>query len=122
MKNTFFRKRIIVAISTLWMFSPLLVFGQNFTWLQNVIDETSGLVALVIPLLVGLALMFFIWGLVVFIMNSGNEQERQVGKQKMIWGIVALFVIVSVWGIVRLLQTITAVTGGKGSLAPPAIL
>ncbi len=39
----------------------------------------------------------------------------------MIWGIVALFVIVSVWGLVSLLQLLTGAGGGGTPTAPPLL-
>ena len=122
MKKENIKRNVLITASTIWMLSPFIVFGQNFTWLTTIINGVDSLVILAVPVLLGIGLAFFIWGLVVFIANSGNEQAREVGKQKMIWGVVALFVIVSVWGLVRLLQTITGVTGSAGSLTAPTVL
>lgn len=52
----------------------------------------------------GLALLFFFWGLAQFILNAGSEDGRKAGRQIMLWGIIALFIMFSVWGIVQLLQ------------------
>ncbi len=54
-----------------------------------------------IPILVALTLLVFFWGLAKFILAvSGDEKAIQGGKDLMKWGIVALFVMTSVWGIV----------------------
>ena len=58
---------------------------------------------------VGIALAVFIWGLVQFIYASGDEKAIEIGRERMVWGIVALFFIVSVWGIVGILQTMLGV-------------
>ena len=61
------------------------------------------LIALLIPVIAGLALLAFFWGLAKFIMNvSGDEKAVTEGKNLMIWGLVALFLMVSVWGLLRL--------------------
>lgn len=57
----------------------------------------------VIGLLSGLALVYFIWGMVKYIQGSDNEQTRKEGQQMMLYGIIGLFVLVSVWGLVRVL-------------------
>ena len=44
--------------------------------------------------------VFFIWGLAIFIRDSGNPEKKEEGRNKMVWGIITLFVIVSLWGIV----------------------
>ena len=50
------------------------------------------------------ALVVFFWGMVKYISGLGSEQDKKAGKEIMVWGIVALFVMISVWGLVRLLQ------------------
>ncbi len=56
-----------------------------------------------IPLLVGVALLVFFWGLVKFIYKAGSETAHEEAKNIMVWGIVGLFVMVSIWGIVSFL-------------------
>jgi len=58
----------------------------------------------VIPFLFALALVVFIWGVIqFFFLNADEEAKRSQGKQFIIWGIIALAVMVSVWGLVRTL-------------------
>lgn len=47
-----------------------------------------------------LAILVFVWGIVKFIFNANDTVEREKGKQLMIGGIIAFFVLVSLWGIV----------------------
>ncbi len=54
----------------------------------------------VIPLIFSLALVMFVWGVVQFVINNDEEAKKAKGKQFMIWGILALTVMVSVWGLV----------------------
>jgi len=58
----------------------------------------------IIPLLIGLAVVGFIYGIIQYFLNSENEEKRKKGKEFMLWGIIALFVIISFWGIVNILQ------------------
>lgn len=46
----------------------------------------------------------FMWGLVQFLMNVEDSKGRQEGLQKIIWGIVGLFIMVSIWGIIAIMQ------------------
>lgn len=57
----------------------------------------------VIPLIFVLAFMLFIWGVVQYVINDTEEAKREKGKQFMLWGIIALFVMFSVWGLVAVL-------------------
>ena len=56
----------------------------------------------IIPLLVGVTLLSFFWGLAKFIRAAGDEKKITEGKEFMKWGIVGLFVMVSIWGLVNL--------------------
>lgn len=56
----------------------------------------------VIPLIFALALVSFIWGVVQFVINGDDEAKKTKGKNFMIWGIIALAVMISVWGLVRI--------------------
>ncbi len=67
---------------------------------KDVICIFLDLLSLVIPLLAGLALLAFFWGLAKFVYNAGSESAREEAKNVMFWGIIALFVMVSIWGIV----------------------
>lgn len=58
----------------------------------------------IIPLLLALALVFFIWGVTKFILHADDEAKREEGKKFIMWGIIGLFVIVSIWGIVNILN------------------
>lgn len=56
---------------------------------------------IILPFLVTLAVVGFIWGVIQYFLNPDNEEKRKAGKSFIIWGLIALFVIVSVWGLVN---------------------
>lgn len=57
----------------------------------------------VVPLIFSLALASFVFGVVQYVLNESDEGKREKGKQFMVWGIIALTVMVSVWGLVNML-------------------
>lgn len=57
---------------------------------------------IIMPLLYALAFLLFMIGMVRFFFLGGDE-GREKGKSLMLWGIIGLFVLFSVWGLVRLL-------------------
>lgn len=73
------------------------------TYLGQLIYSVWLLVKLALPVVVSLALLYFLWGVAQFIFKADNQASREEGRQKMVWGVVALFVMISVWGIVYLL-------------------
>ena len=59
-------------------------------------------------LLMTLAVVLFFWGVVKFIAQDKKEE----GKTMMIWGVIALFVMFTIWGIISFMQKSTINTGG----------
>ncbi|MBX4188993.1 hypothetical protein KW785_00145 [Candidatus Parcubacteria bacterium] len=70
--------------------------------LQDVVLLFLDLIHTALPVLAALALLLFIWGLIKFIYKSGDEKSHTDGRKFMIWGVIALFVLVSFMGIIRL--------------------
>lgn len=74
----------------------------SFAALGNVsglVADIGNIVNQIIPILFALALLAFFYGLVKYIF--GKEDDKAAAKKTMIWGVVALFVMASVWGLVR---------------------
>ena len=62
------------------------------------------IVGLLIPVVAGLTLLTFFWGLAKFIARVGGDTKAVTeGKNLMIWGIIGLFIMVSIWGILSFL-------------------
>jgi len=107
MKN--FYPAFFIATASLLLPLPLFAavctsFSGTPNTFGDVICIFIDLILTVIPIVAGLALVVFFWGLAKFILKAGEESAREEGKQVMKWGIVALFVLVSIWGIVMFLH------------------
>jgi len=57
----------------------------------------------IIALLFALATLYFLWGVVGFILNTDNDEERTKGKNHMIWGIVGMFIMIASYGIINII-------------------
>jgi uncharacterized membrane-anchored protein len=87
--------------------------------LLTLINSIQELINLLIPLIIGLALVGLLWGLTMYIFKAGDEKAQGEGKKVMFWGVIALFVMVSVWGIVGVLQE--SLFDGADITQPPEI-
>jgi len=70
-------------------------------------------VAIINPLLyfmMGLALVYFLWGVVEYLMHGDEPDARATGTQHIIWGIIGLTIMVSVFGIMRLIESTIGVS------------
>jgi hypothetical protein len=75
----------------------------NPTFGKLIMYATCLLSKSIVPLLFGFAMVLFIWGVVQYVIGTDDEAKKKKGKMFMIWGIVALVVMTSVWGLVRIL-------------------
>lgn len=78
--------------------------SSKFSTFSDLIGLFIDLINPLLYLMVGLGLLVFLKGLVVFISKAGDAKSHAEGRSLMIWGLVALFVMVSVIGILRLVH------------------
>jgi uncharacterized membrane protein YfcA len=57
----------------------------------------------IIAVLFVLATLYFFYGVARYLWNPESEEERESGRQGMLWGIVGMFIMVSVFSIMRFL-------------------
>lgn len=56
-----------------------------------------------IPLIVTLAIAVFVWGVVQYLLGANEEAKREKGRQFILWSVIALTAMVSIWGLVQVL-------------------
>ena len=100
-------------------FVPVFAYAQSLSSLQNLLISVRTLINTALPVLVALALAAFFLGLVRYIFKSGGDKGGNA-KQLMIGGILGLFVMIAVWGIVELIANNLGVRIG-GSLPVPGV-
>lgn len=89
----------IFALSLPFVVGAQAPLSKTTSFFENAKDLVSDTL---IPIAFLLALLFFFWGVAKYIWSEGTAKSE--GRQIMIWGIVALFVMSSVWGLVSLLR------------------
>ncbi len=92
-----------------------VTYGGAVTYFIRIIN-------LVIPIVIGIAIVGFLYGVLKYILSLGNEQEKKEGKEVMLWGVVALFVMFSVWGLLRILLGTFFGGSGAGAIGVPGYL
>ena len=80
--------------------------------LTQLISFAGDILNRLIPVLIAVALVVFFWGLIQYI------RTHKGGKDIMIAGLVGLFIMVSVWGIIRIAQNTLGVGGGGSPTVP----
>lgn len=110
------RTYFYIFSSMLFSLLPFSVYAQGYDPSLSLIVRIGGWVNAATPVAIGIALLVFFWGLAKLIFSAGDEEKRSEGKKVMGWGIIALFVVVSIWGIVFFLADSLDV--GVGGSAP----
>lgn len=74
------------------------------TTLSDLVDIFLKLIQAALPVIAALALLAFLWGLTRFIFRLGGDEKAVTeGKNLMKWGLIALFLLLSFWSIIRLI-------------------
>lgn len=80
--------------------------------IANLIGQINAVINTIIPFLVGLAVLIIIWGVFNYISGAGDEEKRAQAKQYIVWGVVGVFIMLSVWGLVNVLVNSFALRKG----------
>jgi hypothetical protein len=102
-------KNIIIYLI---FFTPALAFAL-LEGLKQAIWDVGDVLSALKPLVFGLAFLYFFWGMSQFILHAGDEKKRAEGKQKMIWGVIALFVMLSIMGIISTFGSLIGIGGNQ---------
>ncbi len=99
MKNLFF----IVATFLLSFevsFAAAKTFKELSYWAVDMLNLAT-------TALFSLALAFFFWRVAsgLFNYDADSAEKKKELKDSMVWGVIILFVMVSIWGIIRILQS-----------------
>ncbi|KKS14679.1 MAG: hypothetical protein UU71_C0021G0002 [Parcubacteria group bacterium GW2011_GWB1_41_6] len=87
-------------IFLLFGLAPVLVLAE--ATVGSLLSKVQTIIGALVPLLGTAAFVVFLWGVVKFISAGGNEEKRKESKNLIIYGLIGLFVMVAVWGIIKL--------------------
>lgn len=88
-------------VATLLMCFPLATHAQASIQMM-LIDFEFFVGDVIMPVLLAIAVLFFIWNAIrFFILQGSTDEGRDKAKQFMLYGLGAMVLIVGVWGFVR---------------------
>jgi hypothetical protein len=91
------RTAVLATIGTVLM--PSIASAQTLFYILGLANQFLNAL---IGLFITLAIVVFFWGLIGYLMSDG--EGKSAGLNRMMMGVVTIFVMVSIWGIIRLLQ------------------
>lgn len=103
-------KRMYPLIAVFSALMPLAAFAAN---LQDALVTVRKGIDFVIPMLMALAILVFLWGIVKYIMASGDPAKEKAARSGILWGLMGVLVLVAFWGIIQIVaNTFDIETGG----------
>ncbi len=99
----------VVSFSAVLSAVPFLAFAVDA---QDIIIRLGTLLNNIIPVLITLAVVYFIWGVIQYTIST-DEEAKKGARGKIIQGLIGLFLIIAFWGIVNLVQNTFGVGATK---------
>ena len=89
------KKIILLGVITI----PSFAFAADA---YSIIGDLGRLLGYIIPVLITLAVVYFIWGVIQYTVST-DEEAKKGARGKIIQGLIGLFVIIAFWGILSLI-------------------
>ena len=114
------KKRLIVLSSFGVVLAPLLALAANDNCtsgvtpgtIEAVICRLGSILNTIIPILVVLGVVYFVWGVISMVI-ANDEEAKTKGRNRMIYGIIVLLVIVGMWGLVGIVTKTFGLNSGS---------
>ncbi len=92
-----------VGIGAAMFLLPAVAFAQySIQSSTGLFSAIQSILNAIIPIIIALAVVFILWGIVQSFIK-GSDEERKAGHMKILYGIIGLFVMISIWGLVNIL-------------------
>lgn len=109
----------VAALAQVTTRTPNLCVGAPVTDLPSLLCKIGSLLNAVVPVLIALGVVYFVWGVISYVISS-DEEAKKTGRNRMIWGIIGLAVIIAMWGLVGIL-TRTFNVENSGQITIPTV-
>jgi hypothetical protein len=94
---------------------PKTGYGQtvNSHNAKTLIESIGSIVSTrLIPLMILLALVYIAYAVFEYIAEGAESQAKEEKKQKIFWGVIGLFIIVSIWALVAIVANSFGIFAG----------
>ncbi|MFH1402054.1 MAG: hypothetical protein ABIG87_00325 [Patescibacteria group bacterium] len=96
--------RLICGLVVLFSFLPMATNAASApSDFKGVVIIFAEILYAILPVIVLLTFLYFLWGLAQYLRNAGENKEE--AKQVMLYGVISFFVMSSVWGLIGMLST-----------------
>jgi len=118
-------KKILVkysSVALMALFPVLALAAIDDSYLSNAVDLVQRYLNIAAALIIALAFIYFLWGIMKLVTAGGDSKARDAALGTIWWGLVVLAVMVSVWGLVRILTGFFGVDSNSQTIPPPPVI
>lgn len=87
----------IISFGAVLASVPFFAFAAD---VESILTKFNQILGVIIPILITFAVVYFIWGVIQYTVST-DEEAKKGARGKIIQGLIGLFVIISFWGIIR---------------------
>ena len=77
--------------------------GGTEPTVTTLLGRARGVLDALIPFIIGLAIFVILWGIFTYITKAADEEKRAEAKRFIIYGLLGVFFMISIWGFVTIL-------------------
>lgn len=70
---------------------------------------TANILQPITEILFAIAIGYFLYGVMKFVMNQDNDEAQEEGKMHMLWGVIGIAIMFSVYGILNFINSAVGV-------------
>jgi hypothetical protein len=123
------KKKLMIVSGFVLGLSPVIAFAQNvqtsnvsgcnptIQTFGDMLCKISQILGAIIPVLIALGVVYFVWGVVQYVISS-DEEAKTAGRNRIIFGIIGLAVIIGMWGLVNILTHTFGLTNSSNITLP----
>jgi len=121
------KKRLIVLSGLVLGLAPVMALAQtggvtscagtDLTTFNGILCKISQILGAIVPVLIALGVVYFVWGVITYVISS-DEEAKKAGRDRIIYGIIGLAVIIGVWGLVKILTNTFGLSNAQNITLP----
>lgn len=114
-------KKLSIIIASFVLPVVASAAALDSSYIDSILTNIDKWIKAALPIIIAAAVVYFVYGIARFVM-AGDEAAKEGAKDRIIYGIVGLFVIVAMWGIVNILISTLGVGNTTIPTTPSALL
>jgi len=94
----------LIMVFGLVITPTVLTQAADFTDFKSLVDHIiSAILKPFIPFIIALTVGYFWWGVTQYVVHTDDLAKREEGRKMMLFGVIAIAVMVSFWGLAKIL-------------------